>query len=84
MNDTTERDPLLVDAIELVVTRQLGSTSMLQRDLGIGFARADRIMTTLEENAVVGPVRAATSREVLVRADQYAEVLESMGLGDPR
>lgn len=82
---TTEHDPaLLRDAVELVVTRQLGSTSMLQRDLGIGYAKAERLMKTLEENGVVGPVRAAASREVLVLGDQFGEVIDQMGLGEDR
>lgn len=82
--DTTEHDTaLLRDAVELVVTRQLGSVSMLQRDLGIGFAHADRLMGELEANGVVGPLRQAKSREVLVKADQFGEVIAQMGLVVP-
>ncbi|MGZ3848297.1 MAG: DNA translocase FtsK [Flavisolibacter sp.] len=72
--DATDKDPLFEDAAKLIVQNQMGSTSLIQRRMKLGYNRAGRLMDQLEAAGVVGPNQGSKAREVLIKTE--AELLE--------
>jgi S-DNA-T family DNA segregation ATPase FtsK/SpoIIIE len=80
-DEDDEDAELIRQAMDLVVRSQLGSTSMLQRKLRIGFARAGRVMDALERMGVVGPSVGSKARDVLMTVDELEATLDSESAG---
>jgi S-DNA-T family DNA segregation ATPase FtsK/SpoIIIE len=75
-DDDGDEDPLLTQAMEIVVRSGLGSTSMLQSKMKVGFSRARRIMDQLEERGVVGPSEGSKPRDVLMTVEELDQLRE--------
>jgi S-DNA-T family DNA segregation ATPase FtsK/SpoIIIE len=78
--DANDRDPLFEDAARLIVSSQMGSTSLIQRRMKLGYNRAGRLMDQLEAAGVVGPNQGSKAREVLFKTDsELQSFLDTMG-----
>ncbi len=82
IDDLDEDDPLIWEAADAVVMAGLGSTSMLQRRLKVGYARAGRIMDMLENKGIVGPPDGSRAREVLIDSVEDLEAIKAFEMAD--
>ena len=73
--DLADRDPMFAEAARLIVQNQMGSTSLIQRRMKLGYNRAGRLMDQLEAAGIVGPTQGSKAREVLVRSEMDLEEL---------
>src|SRR5262249_45659702 len=73
LDNLRERDELYEQAIEIVVREGRGSTSLLQRDLGVGYGRASRLINFMEEDGIVGTYNGSQAREVLYTPEQWQD-----------
>ena len=77
--DSADKDPLFEDAARLIVQNQIGSTSLLQRRMKLGYNRAGRLMDQLEAAGVVGPNQGSKAREVLIKTEaELHDYLENL------
>jgi S-DNA-T family DNA segregation ATPase FtsK/SpoIIIE len=78
--DLADRDSMFNDAARLIVQNQIGSTSLLQRRMKLGYNRAGRLMDQLEAAGIVGPSQGSKARDVLIRTEMDLEQhLASLG-----
>ena len=78
--DAADRDPLFEDAARIIVQNQVGSTSLLQRRMKLGYNRAGRLMDQLEAAGVVGPNQGSKARDVLIKTEsELLEYLDTLG-----
>ena len=77
--DASDRDPLFEEAARLIVQNQVGSTSLLQRRMKLGYNRAGRLMDQLEAFRIVGPSQGSKARDVLVKTEaELNEILQTL------